>query len=194
MVFPEGTRSETGEILRFHKGAFQLAQALKVDLLPVFIHGAHDVMPKNDIVLREGQLYVEIDQRISAQEVSSMDARALTSKVHKYYIEHYAEIRKQRENTAYVLPYVRYKYVYKGREVEHACRRNLKKIKLQAAEIDALNQDAIEIKVNDQGELAWTMALVHRNMEVRALIDDEDTYLLASHCSYIPDNLHFTKE
>ena len=194
VVFPEGTRSETGEILRFHKGAFQLAQALKVDLLPVFIHGAHDVMPKNDIVLREGQLYVEIDQRISAQEVSSMDARALTSKVHKYYIEHYAEIRKQRENTAYVLPYVRYKYVYKGREVEHACRRNLKKIKLHAAEIDALNQDAIEIKVNDQGELAWTMALVHRNMEVRALIDDEDTYLLASHCSYIPDNLHFTKE
>ena len=194
VVFPEGTRSETGEILRFHKGAFQLAQALKVDLLPVFIHGAHDVMPKNDIVLREGQLYVEIDQRISAQEVSTMDARALTSKVHKYYIEHYAEIRKQRENTAYFLPYVRYKYVYKGREVERACRRNLKKIKLQATEIDTINQDTIEIKAHDQGELAWTMALVHRNMEVRALIDDEDTYLLASHCSYIPDNLHFTKE
>ena len=194
VVFPEGTRSETGEILRFHKGAFQLAQALKIDLLPVFIHGAHDVMPKNDIVLREGRLYVEIDQRISAQEVASMEARALTSKVHKYYVEHYAEIRKQRENTAYVLPYVRYKFVYKGREVEHACRRNLKKIKQQANEIDALNQDTIEIKVNDYGELAWTMALVHREMQVQALIKDEDTFLLASHCSDIPDNLHFIKE
>ena len=123
-----------------------------------------------------------------------MEARALTSKVHKYYVEHYAEIRKQRENTAYVLPYVRYKYVYKGREVEHACRRNLKKIKQQANEIDALNQDTIEIKVNDYGELAWTMALVHREMQVQALIKDEDTFLLASHCSDIPDNLHFIKE
>ena len=44
VVFPEGTRSKTGEILRFHKGAFQLAQSLQLDILPVFIHGANHVM------------------------------------------------------------------------------------------------------------------------------------------------------
>ena len=191
VVFPEGTRSETGKILRFHKGAFQLAQALNVDILPVFIHGASHVMPKKDFVLREGQLYVEIGQRMSAEEVKSIEARALTSRFHKYYIEHFEEIRRQRENTEYVLPFVRYKYIYKGNDTERECRRNLKRIRACAAEINALNGQSILVTNSGIGELAWTIALVHRDIQIYALEADEDKYLIASHTSYIPDNLHF---
>jgi 1-acyl-sn-glycerol-3-phosphate acyltransferase len=39
MVFPEGTRSEDCSIQRFHRGAFYLAKQLKLDILPVLIHG-----------------------------------------------------------------------------------------------------------------------------------------------------------
>jgi 1-acyl-sn-glycerol-3-phosphate acyltransferase len=191
VVYPEGTRSETGEILRFHKGAFQLAQALNVDILPVIVHGANHVMPKTDFVLREGQLYVEIGQRMSNEEVKSMEARALTSQYHKYYIEHFEEIRRQRENTDYVLPFVCYKYIYKGNDTERECRRNLKRIRIHAAEIDALNGQSILVKNSGIGELAWTIALVHRDMQVYAIETDEDKHLIASHTSYIPGNLHF---
>ena len=190
-LFPEGTRSETGEILRFHKGAFQLAQALNVDILPVFIHGASHVMPKKDFVLREGQLYVEIGQRTSAEEVTSIETRALATQFHNYYIEHFEEIRRQRENTEYVLPFVRYKYIYKGNENERECRRNLKRIRTHAAEIDALEGQSILVKNSGIGELAWTIALVHRDMQVYAVEADEDRYQVASHTSYIPNNLHF---
>ena len=191
MVFPEGTRSETGEILRFHKGAFQLAQALNVDILPVFIHGANHVMPKNDFVLREGQLYVEIGQRMSAQEVATTETRILASQFRKFYIQHFEEIRTQRENTEYVLPFVRYKYIYKGNEVERASRRNVKKIRTRAAEIDALKNENILLRNSGYGELAWTIALVHRTMQVYAVEADEDKHLIAAHTSYIPENLHF---
>ena len=191
MVFPEGTRSETGEILRFHKGAFQLAQALNVDMLPVFIHGANHVMPKNDFVLREGQLYVEIGQRMSAQEVATTETRILASQFRKFYIQHFEEIRTQRENTEYVLPFVRYKYIYKGNEVERASRRNVKKIRTRAAEIDALKNENILLRNSGYGELAWTIALVHRTMQVYAVEADEDKHLIAAHTSYIPENLHF---
>ena len=194
VVFPEGTRSVTGEILRFHKGAFSLAQALGIDILPVFIHGASHVMPKNDIVLREGQLYVEIGQRMKADEVQAMESRPLTSQFHKYYIQHFDEIRHQRENTEYVLPFVRYKYVYKGHEVERTCRRDIKKIKARAAEIDALNHGSILIRNSGYGALAWTVALVHRDTQVFAVEADNDKHLIASHTSYIPDNLHFVSE
>ena len=193
VVFPEGTRSVTGEILRFHKGAFSLAQALKLDILPVFIHGASHVMPKNDIVLREGRLSVEIGERMPADEVQQMESRPLTSHFHKYYIRHFDEIRRQRENTEYVLPFVRYKYVYKGNEVERTCRRNLKKIKAKAAEIDALAHESILIRDSGYGELAWTVALVHRDTQVYAMESDDDKHLIAAHTSYIPDNLHFIK-
>ena len=191
VVFPEGTRSATGEILRFHKGAFQLAQNLGIDILPVFIHGASHVMPKNDIVLRDGRLSVEIGERMKADEVKAVDARALTSQFHKHYIQHFDEIRRQRENTEYVLPFVRYKYIYKGNEVERACRRNLKKIGTKATEIDAINVETLLIRNSGYGELAWTLALVHRDMQVYALETDEDKHLIASHTSYIPENLHF---
>ena len=191
VVYPEGTRSVTGDIQRFHKGAFQLAQALNVDILPVFVHGANHVMPKKDFVLREGQLYVEIGQRMSAEEVKTMEARALASHFRHYYIEHFEDIRRERENTEYVLPFVRYKYIYKGLEAERECRRNLKRIRAHAAEIDGLQQQNIVLKNSGIGELAWTIALVHRDMQVYAVETDEDKHLIASHTSYIPSNLHF---
>ena len=193
VVFPEGTRSETGEILRFHKGAFQLAQSLRLDILPVFIHGANHVMPKKDVVFREGQLHVVIEQRKPYEELTSQETRTLTSQFRAYYTQHYAELRDQIENTEYVLPFVRYKYIYKGPEVERACRRNLKKIKSHASEIDAMDQKSILIQNSGYGELAWTLALVHRDAQVYAVETDKDKYLLASHCSYIPENLHFVQ-
>ena len=193
VVFPEGTRSETGEILRFHKGAFQLAQSLKLDILPVFIHGANHVMPKKDVVLREGQLHVVIEQRKPYEELATMETRALTSQFRAYYIQRYAVLRDQLENTEYVLPFVRYKYIYKGPEVERTSRRNLKKIKAQASTIDAVEAKTMKICNSGYGELAWTLALVHRDAQVYAVETDEDKYLLASYCSHIPENLHFVQ-
>ena len=194
VVFPEGTRSVTGEILRFHKGAFQLAQALNVDILPVFIHGAHHVMPKKDFVLREGHLHVEIRERMPANEVAAVDARALTTQFHKHYVEHYTELRNQLENTKYVMPFVRYKYIYKGNEVERSCRKNVKKIRAHADEIDAIQHESILLNNSGYGELAWTLALVHKETQVYAVEADEDKYLIAAHTSYIPENLHFLNE
>ena len=123
-----------------------------------------------------------------------MESRALTSQFHKYYIAHFEEIRRQREDTEYVLPFVRYKYIYKGRETERECRRNLKRIRIHAAEIDALEGQNVLVTNSGIGELAWTIALVHRDMQVYAVEADEDKHLIASHTSYIPDNLHFMRK
>ena len=195
VIFPEGTRSMTGEIIRFHKGAFQLAQALNVDILPIFIHGAYHAMPKKDFfVLREGNVYLEIGQRMSAEAVKAEDARTLTSQFHKFYVDHYAEIRRQREDTQYVLPCVRYKYIYTGNNVERECRQNIKRIRAHAEAIDALQYKSILLRNSGLGELAWTMALVHKDAQIYAVEPDEDKYLIALHCSYIPDNLHFMQD
>ena len=162
--------------------------------MPVFIHGVHDVMPKNDFVLREGQIYVEIGQRMSADTAKSMETNALRSYFHEFYIKHLEEIRKEREDVEYVLPYVRYKYIYKGNDVEHTVKANLKSIKTNSDRIKSLNFNSIAITNSGYGELAWTIALVHRNTQIYAFEADEDKHLIASHCSYIPDNLHFIND
>lgn len=45
LIFPEGTRSRTGEMARFTPGVASLARALRVPVVPVALIGAHDAMP-----------------------------------------------------------------------------------------------------------------------------------------------------
>jgi 1-acyl-sn-glycerol-3-phosphate acyltransferase len=46
VVFPEGTRSRTGELLPFKKGPFVLAIAAGVPLVPVYCAGTFTLLPK----------------------------------------------------------------------------------------------------------------------------------------------------
>lgn len=54
MLFPEGTRSADGEIGFFRRGAFQLAIAAGVPVLPVVIDGTGGILPKHGMVFRNG--------------------------------------------------------------------------------------------------------------------------------------------
>ena len=78
--------------------------------------------------------------------------------------------------------------------MERACRRNVKRIRAHAAEIDTMQNGSVLLTNSGYGELAWAMALVHRTMQVYAVEADEDKHLVAAHTSYIPENLHFLHE
>ncbi|MBO4550548.1 MAG: 1-acyl-sn-glycerol-3-phosphate acyltransferase [Bacteroidaceae bacterium] len=45
-VFPEGARSFTGHMGKFRRGAFQLADELRLPVVPVTIDGSFDVLPR----------------------------------------------------------------------------------------------------------------------------------------------------
>ncbi len=47
MLFPEGTRSEDGEIQNFRDGAFRLAVDCDVPVVPIIVTGTHEIYPKN---------------------------------------------------------------------------------------------------------------------------------------------------
>ena len=109
MVFPEGTRTHDGQIGRFHKGAFMLAEELGLDLLPVYIHGAYDVWPRHEALLRDGQVTVSVGERC---RMDSHEARALFNR-------ELTAMRERIETKEYKLRLERYQYLYKGREVWH---------------------------------------------------------------------------
>lgn len=46
VVFPEGSRTFTGHMGRFRKGAFQLADELRLPVVPITIDGSFDVLPR----------------------------------------------------------------------------------------------------------------------------------------------------
>ncbi|MFN8058224.1 MAG: lysophospholipid acyltransferase family protein [Vicinamibacterales bacterium] len=51
LVFPEGTRSRTGELLPFKKGAFMMAMQAEAPVVPVAIEGSHAAMRKGSPVI-----------------------------------------------------------------------------------------------------------------------------------------------
>lgn len=88
MIFPEGTRSENGNIQRFHRGAFYLAEKLQMDIIPVFIDGFHQVLAKKAWCLSPGQMTMQIMERIRREDIpADCDYRQMTKHLHHVYIE-----------------------------------------------------------------------------------------------------------
>ena len=103
LVFPEGTRSVDCSILRFHKGAFHLAQELGLDILPVCLHGVGHALPKDEFMLRPGHITVTVGKRVTPDDRSwGEDARERTKAFHKYYQEWYADMCRKLEDAEYL--------------------------------------------------------------------------------------------
>src|SRR5881394_4273822 len=52
LLFPEGTRSRTGELLPFKNAPFGLAIAAQVPVVPVYVHHTFEILPKGGWRLR----------------------------------------------------------------------------------------------------------------------------------------------
>lgn len=48
MIFPEGTRTTTGDLKPFKNGAFKLAKRYNFNILPIVLDGGHQAMPSGE--------------------------------------------------------------------------------------------------------------------------------------------------
>lgn len=74
LIFPEGTRTETGELGEFKKTYAILSKELHVPVVPVSIRGAYDAMPKGTKVPRPGKVIVEYLPAIAPDAFDSYEA------------------------------------------------------------------------------------------------------------------------
>lgn len=77
LLFPEGTRSETGELRPFKHGAFTLALQTGKSVLPVVIHGGYQLIPKHGATFAaRADVWVEICPEIPAQTGETVESYA----------------------------------------------------------------------------------------------------------------------
>ncbi|MBP5373434.1 MAG: 1-acyl-sn-glycerol-3-phosphate acyltransferase [Bacteroidales bacterium] len=186
-IFPEGTRSIDCSIQRFHRGAFLAARELEMDILPLCIHGFGYALPKHDFMLRRAALSLEIGERIRIDDHSE-PLTAVARRIRAFYLNWYADIRRDRENAAYCAAWVRYQYLYKGHDATAECRRVLRPSVYR--EIDALTGPEIEIRDAGCGVYALLAALSHPEIQFTAYEADEDKFLTSSRCA-LPSNLKY---
>lgn len=82
IAFAEGTRSRTGAIAPFKKGAFMLALTAQVPVVPVSIEGARKVLPPDGFRVRPGVVRIDIGDPIPTIGMTADDRDALIAKAH----------------------------------------------------------------------------------------------------------------
>ena len=80
VVFPEGTRSRTGELLPFKNAPFGLAIAAGVPVVPVYVHNTFEILPKGGIRLRPRPIRILVGEVIPTAGLSLDDRQALAQR------------------------------------------------------------------------------------------------------------------
>ncbi len=81
LIFPEGTRSRTGELLPFKKGGFVLAIKGQAPVVPVAITGARLAMRKGSLVINPVQVRVTLGEPVETAGLTLEDRDQLTAKI-----------------------------------------------------------------------------------------------------------------
>lgn len=83
IIYPEGTRPRNGVMDPFKKGAFTMAVASQLPVLPVSIHGTYEAMPPGTPWVRGGRVRVMVDPPIPTAGLDSSDTTELRDRVYE---------------------------------------------------------------------------------------------------------------
>jgi 1-acyl-sn-glycerol-3-phosphate acyltransferase len=81
MIFPEGTRSATAELLPFKDGAFRLAIDAGVPILPLALHGTSTALRKHDWRFGRSTAIVKVLDPVDTAGLTAADVPALRDRV-----------------------------------------------------------------------------------------------------------------
>ena len=81
LIFPEGTRSRTGDLLPFKKGGFIMAIQAQVPIVPVAISGGRAAMLKGSPIVRPVKVNVRIGKPVPTTGLTLDDRDVLIARV-----------------------------------------------------------------------------------------------------------------
>ena len=94
LMFPEGTRTDDGEVGKFMPGFTALAARSKAAILPVAIEGAFAAWPKGRKFPRLGTIHVHYGPPILPGQIEDYDAGELVAEVHRRVCDCQARLRR----------------------------------------------------------------------------------------------------
>ncbi|HEY1065755.1 MAG TPA: lysophospholipid acyltransferase family protein, partial [Pirellulales bacterium] len=95
LIFPEGERSRSGEVLPIKPGFSALAKRAGVPLIPMAIDGAFEVWPRGQpLPWPVGRIALYFGEPILPEEISQYDQRGLVAEVERRIRDCHAEARR----------------------------------------------------------------------------------------------------
>jgi 1-acyl-sn-glycerol-3-phosphate acyltransferase len=93
MVFPEGTRSRTGEMLPFRNGAFRVAVDTRTAILPIAVAGTRTALAKGSFRFGRARAMARVLPPVETTDLTVADIPALRERVRRQIAEAREAIR-----------------------------------------------------------------------------------------------------
>lgn len=87
VVFPEGTRSKTGELQPFKRGAFVIACEGEIPIVPVVIRGGSRALKSGSFTLRPAKIEIEVCPVVQATNFKNLDQDTLAKEMHTLFLK-----------------------------------------------------------------------------------------------------------
>lgn len=193
-IFPEGSRSETPDLGRFHKGAFYIAEQLNLDIVPIIIHGTSFVQGKDDsFLLKPGKITVEYLPRISNDDKSFGNTYSeRTKNISRHFKKEYSKIRQEIETVDYYYNRLTKNYIYKGPLLEWYMRIKVKlEDKYRLFESLLPKKGTITDVGCGYGFLAYMLSFMSKDRVLIGTDYDEEKIATANNCFSKNKNISF---
>jgi hypothetical protein len=181
-VFPEAERSYTNDIKRFHKGAFYLAEQFGLDIVPVYIHGNSEVLPKGDFIIYDGAITVKVGERIKNEDESfGKNYSERTKKINAYFREEFAALRNELEDENYFKKKLFLSFLYKDNEIVNEVKKDVeyyKSVYFELGKHIPTNANILHI-ADDFGQKDILLSLQQAGRKIFSYIKDVDKRQIA---------------
>lgn len=98
MIFPEGTRTRSDDLLPFKDGAFQLAVSAGAPIIPIAIAGTRDAMAKGSFSFRRATAICKVLQPIETTGLTNADVSSLREKTRELIASARRDLQRELES------------------------------------------------------------------------------------------------
>ena len=196
VVFPEGTRSENNEIKRFHKGAFYIAEKLKLDIIPILIYGTGLISSKTQpIYIKHGVIKAKILPRINFDSTQyAVGYRERSKGIHKYFKHEYHNFYEEfnRASNPYYRDVIIKNYIYKGPVLEWYMRIKLRLERWYDQYDRMLPREGYIVDLGcGYGAMSYMLAMLSSKRCITAIDYDAEKIVVAKNCFLKSSSIEF---
>ncbi|NGM65727.1 1-acyl-sn-glycerol-3-phosphate acyltransferase [Sphingobacterium sp. SGR-19] len=188
IVFPEGTRSYENVVKRFHKGAFYLAEQLQLDILPIYLLGNGDVLPKGDVLIFGGTMTPVIGERIRPDDGSFGNGYLeRTKRIMRHFRQQYSAWRRKEEDVFYFRKKIQLAYYYKDEDILRLVTQNIAQFAAHYHELHRYLGDTVRVAhlSDTHGEFDYLLSLQSGNRKMLGIIADQEKRAVAESIYWI---------
>ncbi|MBS1737884.1 MAG: methyltransferase domain-containing protein, partial [Bacteroidetes bacterium] len=193
VIFAEGTGPSDGGRRRLHTGAFDVAEKLGLDILPVILHGTGYTKSKGDLLLKDGTTTVEFLPRINPENKNfGATYSERTKLINRYVRQEYEIIREKIEQPKYFKEQLVRNYLYKGPVLEWYTRIKIKLENYYQQFHELIPKEGRILDIGcGYGFMSYMLSLTSPKRMITGVDYDEEKIATASNCFSKNENLNF---